>query len=118
MSKTILVIDDDQVNQRLMETNLAKAGYDVDQAFDGQQGLTKIQFSRPDLIILDVEMPNANGYSFMMDLSKNEEWKTIPVIVLTSDEASQPIFERKGIKDYLLKPVDFSDLLEKINDYL
>jgi len=89
------------VNTTLLQSQLAKAQYDVSVAYDGEEGLNLVKKDPPDLIILDVEMPEMNGYTFMLELNKIEDRKSIPVIVLISHKESQPIFEMKGAKDYV-----------------
>jgi len=113
MPSKILLIDDDQVNVKLVETQLTKEGFNVVVAAEGEEGLAKAKDEQPDLIILDVEMPNMNGYTFLTELKKTEQ-KGIPVIVLTAHEENQPIFKLKGVKDYIVKPVEVDDLIFKI----
>ena len=114
MPKKILVIDDDALNVKLVTGRLQKEGYEVIAAFDGDVGLEKVKEENPDFIILDVEMPRMSGYSFMLELKKMESCNSIPVVALTAHEDMQPIFELKGVKGYLIKPVDFEKLFELI----
>ena len=118
MKKKILVIDDDPLNVRLIQITLQKKGYDVDFAHDGVSGLEKMMSFSPDLIILDIEMPHMNGYTFMLEVKKIEGALDIPVIVLTAHAQMQAIFELKGIKDYIVKPIDPEDLIEKIDAHI
>ncbi|MBF0595062.1 MAG: response regulator [Candidatus Omnitrophica bacterium] len=111
MGKKVLVIDDDLVSGVLMKSRLTKAGYEVSRAINGEQGLNAVQADPPALIILDVEMPEMNGYTFVVEIQKFNKFKDIPVIVLTAHEENRKIFARKGISNYLLKPVDFDVLL-------
>ncbi|MCA9399139.1 MAG: response regulator [Candidatus Omnitrophica bacterium] len=113
MGKKILIVEDDPVNSKLIQANLDKEGYETVTAMDGDVGLQKVQEERPDLIILDVEMPRMNGYTFITQLNKMVE-KKIPVIVLTAHSDMQPIFQLNGVRTYLVKPVDFEKLYESI----
>lgn len=113
-----MVVDDDQVNVKLTKARLEGEGYEVVVATDGDVGLEKAQSEKPDLIILDVEMPRMNGYTFMSQLIKIEGIKHIPVIVLTAHNDMQPIFKLKGVRDYVVKPINFDKLLEKLNQCL
>ncbi len=113
--KKILVIDDDRTSVTLIKARLEAKQYAVDFALDGQMGLEKVKQSRPDLILLDVEMPRMNGYTFITELRKMDGFKSLPVLVLTAHAQHQPIFGLKGIKGYLVKPVDIDVLLDKIN---
>jgi len=108
MAKRILVVDDDAVGLFLMEARLVKAGYEMLQANNGQLGLDLTKAQKPDLIILDVEMPEMNGFTFAMELKKLEDVKNTPIIVLTAHVENKPIFHRHGIDNYLVKPVNCS----------
>ena len=118
MGKRILVVDDDPVGGFLMESRLQKEGFDVQRAQNGEHGLNLAQSYRPELIILDVEMPSMNGYTFVGEKNKNDMIKDIPVIVLTAHEENKNIFARKGVKHYLVKPVNFDLLFAAINTLL
>ena len=114
MPKKILVIDDDETSIKFLQTRLEQNKYEVITAHDGVSGLQKVLQENPDLIILDVEMPKMNGYTFMLEFKKLAELSLVPVIVLTAHEEMQPIFVLKGVRGYLVKPVKFEDLLEKL----
>ena len=118
MPKKILVVDDDLTNVTLIQNRLEQKGFEVILARDGDVGLEKAKKEKPDLIILDVEMPRMNGYTFIVELRKDESAKVIPILVLTAHEEVQPVFELKGVKGYLLKPIDFDKLFEKIEKAL
>ena len=118
MAKKILVIDDDQLNVKLVQSRLEASDYVVVSALDGDEGLQLIEKERPDLIILDVKMPKMNGYTFMLEFRKLEGFNRIPVIVLTAHEEMQPIFTLKGVRGYLVKPIKFEQLFEKLDALL
>ncbi len=110
MGKNILIIDDDPVELKLISSRLSKEGHIVKQANNGLVGLDALAEQKPDLIILDIEMPEMNGYTFILEMKKIEAYQTIPVIVLTAHEENRPIFARRGILNYLVKPVCFEQL--------
>jgi len=118
MAYKILCVDDDQINIKVMQKRLEEKGYNVLLALDGEAGLQRAVSDQPHLIILDVEMPKMDGYQFMMQRNKNKTLVNTPVIVLTAHEEMQPIFEMKGVKDYLVKPINFDILFEKLKVYL
>ncbi|MBF0386616.1 MAG: response regulator [Candidatus Omnitrophica bacterium] len=118
MAKKILVVDDDPVGVALMEGRLSRAGYETLLAFNGEQGLKFARVDQPDLIILDVEMPEMNGYTFLTEIRKIETLKDVPVIVLTAHEENHKIFARKGIANYLIKPVNFEVLFKQMDQLL
>ena len=68
----------------------------------------------PDLILLDVQMPKMDGYTFIMKKSADPAIAKIPVIVLTAEKKTEPLFKRHGVKAYLIKPIETPDLLNKI----
>ena len=114
MPKKILVIDDDRTNTTLLKARLEASHFAVVTANDGDVGLEVLKKEKPDLIILDVEMPKMNGYTFLTEMKKLDEFKSRPVIVLTAHENMQPIFGLKGVKGYFVKPLKIEPLLEKI----
>jgi two-component system chemotaxis response regulator CheY len=118
MSKKILLIDDDRVNNSLIQSGLEKRNYDVVVTCDGDFGLEMVKAENPDLIILDIEMPRMNGYTFISELRKMEKDKYTPVIVLTSHQDLKPIFQLKGARDYLVKPITIEAVCEKVEKFL
>ena len=106
---TVLVIDDDSNAQELMKKFLQKEEYNVLQATSGQDGLVLAAKDLPDLITLDVMMPEMDGWEVLTKLQNNEKTKNIPVIMLTM--ANEPdIGYSLGATDYLTKPVDWNNL--------
>lgn len=99
---------------------LETSGYDVIQAFDGQDGLKKAKTSSPDLILLDLVLPKIGGEQILNELKDDDKYKSIPIIVVTG--LAQDAF---SIKDsiskadaYFLKPFDSVELLATIADFL
>ena len=122
MAKTILVVDDDAVSRELVKRRLADSGYNLITADNGTQALNVIQKTPPDLILLDIQMPQMNGYAFITELRKIEAQKTtperIPIIVLTAHDKMEPIFKRHGASGYLLKPLEIDKLLQMVKEAL
>lgn len=114
MAKKILVVDDEPVIVEISKRKLQAQGYEVMVANNGQEALGILPDFLPDLILLDIQMPQMNGYTFMMEKAKNPAWVNIPVIVLTAYNEMEPIFRRHNIKSYLLKPLKLQDLLVKV----
>lgn len=114
MSLTILVVDDDPTTRLLLHTRLKAKGYEVHVADDGDIGLELAQEIKPNLIILDVDMPRMDGYTFISMKNKIQEIKAIPVLILTAYSETQPIFQMQGASDYFVKPLDFNAMLERI----
>ena len=83
MSKQVLVIDDDQNTVTYLSVMLSENGYEPIPAYDGSEGLQKIKESKPDLIVLDVMMPKKSGLVLFKQLKKDDQFKDIPVLMLT-----------------------------------
>jgi len=118
MKKKILVVDDDRINAKIVKLHLTKEGFDVATVFDGDEGLAALATEKPDLIVLDVNMPKMNGYTFMLEIQNLVDFKNIPVVVLTSHEDVRPIFKFNLVKDYMIKPVNSVELIEKVKKYV
>ncbi len=118
MTKTILVADDDRVLTRLLKKYLEEHGLSVVVSNDGEEALKELERMRPDLILLDIQMPKVNGYSFLFEMRKLEQCAAIPVIILTCKEEMEEIFRVEGVKEYIVKPVRNEILLEKIKKHL
>lgn len=84
MAKRVLVVDDDENIVRFLTVALEEGGFEPMGAFDGAQGLQKIQEEKPDLILLDVMMPKKTGFSLFKQLRRDDDFKDIPVIMLTA----------------------------------
>ena len=118
-AKKILVVDDDKAVTTLLEGLLSGQGYAVSVAHDGLDGMVQVRKILPDLIILDIMMPEINGYDVCSNLKFDERFKQIPIIVLTSrqQELDPRIGQLMGI-DYMQKPIDSKILLEKVQRIL
>ncbi len=98
---------------------LERKGFEVLTALDGAEAIRLVEKEPfPDLIVLDVQMPDMNGYTFMFELYREEKRRNIPVIVVSAFSEMQPIFAHRGIKDYVVKPVNPDELIEKIKKFV
>ena len=118
MAKCILIIDDDRMSTELSKRTLQSKGYEILTAQDGLEGLEILRGKIPDLILLDVQMPNLDGYGFIRQKANNPAFSKIPVVVLSALGKTEPLFKRYGVKSYLVKPLDTQILLEKISAIL
>ena len=118
MPKKILVIDDDKTFVKMVRSSLEVNHFDVISAFDGDEGLEKAKTLNPDLIILDIEMPKMDGYTFMLEMKKIVGKKDIPILIITAKESMQDIFKMEGVKEYIVKPVNSNQLMVLINKHL
>ena len=115
--KTILVVDDEPHIRQLLRQELEAVGYQVDVATDGMDALNQIKASLPDLIILDVMMPNIDGFDLAAVLKNNPATMGIPTIVLSIIQDQERGY-RLGVDRYLSKPIDTDVLLNDIKTLL
>jgi twitching motility two-component system response regulator PilH len=115
-----MIVDDSPTEVHVMKTALEKHGYQTLSASDGSECLTLARKVRPDLIFMDIVMPGLNGFQTTRNLSRDPETKSIPVVMVTTkDQESDRVWGmRQGAVDYLVKPVDASDLVAKANELL
>jgi CheY-like chemotaxis protein len=121
--QTILIIDDEPDTVTYFSSVLEDNGYATITAKDGAEGIERVRQTRPDLITLDVTMPETSGVRCYRDLRESEEWRTIPVIIITgvSGDFRTFISSRKHVPPpdgYLSKPVDSAELLKLVRTLL
>jgi CheY-like chemotaxis protein len=103
--KKILIVEDDNFVAEVYLAKLSEMGYETALAQNGEEGLAELKKGKVDLILLDILMPIMNGIEMLEEVKKNEEWKNIPVILLTNigeKESIQKVREM-GVKNYLIK---------------
>ena len=113
MNKKILVVDDEEVIRRFLRIYLTKWGYEVKEASDGEQVLEQLGCEGFDLLILDILMPNKDGWQVLREVKSNPKTKDIPVIVLTAKNEDFDMFKgyELGASYYLTKPFTKAQLL-------
>lgn len=116
----ILVVDDEADISELLAKKLTVAGYKVEVARNGREGLDKVSSLRPDLILLDVVMPGHDGLWVKQQLNENEFTANVPVIFLTAKSATHDKVTGLGLHadDYVTKPFQFAELLARIEAIL
>lgn len=114
MAHKILIVDDEKINIAIVKFGLAEQRYEVAVANDGLEGLELVKKLKPDLVILDVQMPNMNGFEFMAELKLIEHIIPPPVLMLTANETMRDVFHLEGVKGYFVKPVELKKLIKKI----
>ncbi len=115
--KKVLVVDDSAAFSLMLQKALLMRGeFQVDTAKNGQEALDQIKIELPELIMLDIEMPIMGGIEFLEHIRKDETFKTIPVIIMTSNKSKEVIQKAVslGVSDYVLKPTNIQVLYEKI----
>jgi len=108
MAKRILTIDDSKTMRDMLMLTLADAGFDVLQAVDGQDGLDVLGKERVDVVITDINMPRMDGYEVIRQLRGNPEYKTMPILVLTTESEGQKknLAREAGATGWMVKPFD------------
>jgi DNA-binding response OmpR family regulator len=116
----VLIIDDDPANLGAMSGYLGHMGLEILVARDGASGLKKARYARPDLILLDVRMPGADGFEICESLKAEQGTQEIPVIfmtALTKTEHKVKGFEAGGV-DYITKPLQYEEVLARVATHL
>jgi two-component system cell cycle response regulator DivK len=120
MAETVLVIEDHEDNRRIMRDLLTSSGYEVIEAVTGEEGVLTAETHRPDLILLDIQLPGIDGYEVARRIKANPDLQKIPIIAVTSYALSGDdvkAFEA-GCNAYVTKPFSPRKLLAKIREYL
>lgn len=119
----ILVVDDTSVNLKLIYDFLRGSGFEVRAAKSGFQALQILETTKPDIILLDVVMPEMDGFETCRHLKNSQQTKDIPVIFMTAvDDASNPSYKVKGLAlgavDYISKPIQLEEVLARVKTHL
>jgi two-component system cell cycle response regulator DivK len=120
IAKRILAIEDHEENRRLLRDLLTSFGYELIEAVNGEEGLVSAETHRPDLILMDVQLPGIDGYEVTRRLKANSALRHIPVIAVTSYALSGDDVKalEAGCDAYVTKPFDPAELLAKIQEFL
>ena len=120
MKKTALIVEDDERNRRLFRDLLRFRGFEVLEAGNGKEGVDAARAKRPDLILMDIQMPVMDGLEAIGILKADPGTRGIPVLAVTSyamkDEEER--IRAAGCDGYISKPVDTREFLEKVSRYL
>ena len=116
----VLVVDDNLVNVKLVQVTLTALGYEVVCAYNGVEGVEKTREERPDLIFMDIQMPEMDGMDAMKKIREDSDLNKIPIIAYTAYamKGDRSRLISMGFDDYLSKPVTASNLISLIKKYL
>jgi DNA-binding response OmpR family regulator len=119
-NNNILVIDDSNTNLVLLESLFKRNGYRVLSAMSGKEALDLISRTVPDLIFLDLKMPEIDGFEFMKLLRDNSDWAEIPVVILSAISDKETIIRgiEMGVVDYLTKPLEIEKVIHLTRNIL
>jgi CheY-like chemotaxis protein len=116
----ILIVEDNDMNRDMLSRRLERRGYEITVAADGRQGIERAQAVLPDLILLDLSLPEIDGWEVARRLKGEQSTQSIPIIALTAHAMTGDRDEAiaAGCNDYDTKPIEFQRLLGKIEGLL
>jgi CheY-like chemotaxis protein len=121
MPRKIMIIDDEEDMRVYMQTLFRKAGYDTDTAINGEDALNRIEQIKPDLITLDILMPQKSGLKFFQTLRERDDTKDLPVIVVSGITGHSEFFEKEALGGptiFVEKPIEPDSILSQIRELL
>jgi two-component system cell cycle response regulator DivK len=120
VSKRILVVEDHEDNRRIVRDLLQSAGFEMIEALTGEDGVRAAEAERPDLILMDIQLPGLDGYEATRRIKANPALRAIPIIAVTSYALSGDDVKAReaGCDDYVTKPFSPRALLAKIREFL
>jgi CheY-like chemotaxis protein len=119
MAKRILIVEDEDAVRELEKFILERRGYEVMEAGDGLEGLTKAEFRKPDLILLDLMMPDVSGGRMLDEMRKHPTTAGIPIVVVTGKPDAHDTFDEQiGSENVIMKPFEAETLLKRIADHI
>lgn len=118
--KTVLIVEDNELNMKLFHDLLEAHGYHTLQARTGPEALSLAEKHRPDLILMDIQLPEISGLQVTKELKKSKSLAPIPVIAVTAFamKGDEERIRAGGCEDYIAKPISVADFLEKVKRYL
>ena len=118
--KKILIVDDEEDIQKLLKIRLEQEGFVVITAGDGDKGAKAAESELPDLILLDIMMPNVDGYSCLKEIRRIQKTKDTPVVMLSGkeEEKVRDLFAFQKISGYIEKPFELDNLVAKLKEIL
>jgi DNA-binding response OmpR family regulator len=119
MTKRVLIVEDEEAVRELEKFILEQQGYEVMEARDGLEGLAKAEFRRPDLILLDLMMPDVSGGRMFEEMQRHPATAGIPIVVVTGKPDAHQIFDDEiGPDNVIMKPFEAEGLLARIRDHI
>jgi signal transduction histidine kinase/DNA-binding response OmpR family regulator len=113
--RPLLMVDDDDFGRRQMRAALEEQGWTVTEASDGRDALTKLSEARPDVIILDLMMPEMDGFEFLEEMRRKVDWRDIPVVVVTAKDLTDADRIRlNGGVERIIQKIDLDDMLREV----
>lgn len=119
-AKTVLVVEDNDLNMRLLEALLERSPFEMLQARDGETGVEMARAHRPDLILMDIQLPGIDGLTATRMIREDEELRSIPIVAVTAFamDADEAAAREAGCAGYIRKPIDTRTFLNTISKFL
>lgn len=119
-ARKILIVDDSETMLQVTQMMLAKEPYELFTARDGAEGVARALETKPDLILMDVMMPNMTGFEALRALRSNDQTNAVPIVMVTTKAEAESIETgyASGCNDYIVKPIDSMELITKVRDLL
>jgi len=120
MARSVLVVDDEPNIVLSLEFLMKQAGLEVRTASDGKAALAAVRSAAPDLVLLDISMPNGDGFEICRKIRDNPDWKGVRIIMLTAKgrDSEREKGLAAGADDYITKPFSTHDVLERVQDLI
>jgi CheY-like chemotaxis protein len=119
VAKIVLIVEDEEAVRELEKFILEQVGYEVMEARDGLEGLTKAEFKKPDLILLDLMMPDVSGGRMFDEMKRHPATAGIPIVVVTGKPDAHQIFDDQiGPENVIMKPFEAEALLGRIAEHI
>jgi DNA-binding response OmpR family regulator len=117
----VLMIEEDRFLRKIYRDKLSRLGFEFLEATNGEEGLNKVIYEKPDLVILDLMLPKKNGFDVLIDIKRNKNTQAIPVIILSNlgQESDVKRGLSFGAEDYLVKTeVSLSKVVDKVKEQI
>ena len=120
MKKKILIVEDNELNMKLFDDLLTAHGYETFKTRDGRQVLDMARENAPDLILMDIQLPEVSGLEVTQMLKKDDGLKAIPVVAVTAFamKGDEQKIRQGGCEDYISKPISITEFLKVVQKYL
>lgn len=120
MAKTILIVEDNELNMKLFHDLLEAQGYDTVQTKDGREALKLAREHRPDLVLMDIQLPEVSGLEVTKWIKEDDDLKSIPVIAVTAFamKGDEEKIRQGGCEAYIAKPILVTQFLETVQEFI
>lgn len=120
MSKTVMIVEDNELNMKLFHDLLEARGYDILETRDGMEALKMARDKKPDLILMDIQLPEVSGLEVTKWLKEDDDLRAIPVVAVTAFamKGDEEKIREGGCEAYIAKPISVSNFLATVEKFL